>query len=263
MRALLTLLIALACAVPVHALGQRGLHPRFRISRSELAECVALLPAAVRERALAAPADFLTLMDCVLDEQPDLLLLVDKTRGLPTDYVPPDLVSLDRYPLELTRSGLSLRRVIMADLLAMAKAARAMGIILPLSSSYRSYDYQVKIYQQELMTKSREEVERELAPPGHSQHQLGTVIDFGSIDATFAETRAGKWLLANAAAYGFSLSYPPGSERETGYTHEPWHYRYVGKCAASLIEGFFGGSQQRFLEFLTEKRRFFTERRKA
>ncbi|GIW08792.1 MAG: hypothetical protein KatS3mg060_3597 [Dehalococcoidia bacterium] len=66
------------------------------------------------------------------------------------------------------------------------------------------------------------------AKPGHSEHQLGTAIDFASaengyeLDESFANTREGKWLLANATRYGFVLSYPAGAESITGYAYEPW-----------------------------------------
>ena len=109
-----------------------------------------------------------------------------------------------------------------------------------------------------LKTQPREEAVRTLAPPGHSQHQLGTAIDFGSIDVSFARTPAGQWLLANAWRYGFSLSYPEGQEALTGYSWEPWHYRYVGRAAAGLIQEFFAGRQQEFLSFYGEKQAGFS-----
>jgi D-alanyl-D-alanine carboxypeptidase len=70
--------------------------------------------------------------------------------------------------------------------------------------------------------------------PGHSQHQLGTAIDFTNeaIDYVlgwpFADTSAGRWLLEHAHEYGFVQAYPKGGEAETGYQWEPWHYRYIG-----------------------------------
>ncbi len=30
------------------------------------------------------------------------------------------------------------------------------------------------------------------------------------------------------AKYGFILRYPEGKENITGYSYEPWHFRYVG-----------------------------------
>jgi D-alanyl-D-alanine carboxypeptidase len=41
----------------------------------------------------------------------------------------------------------------------------------------------------------------------------------------------GKWLLANAARYGFELSFPAGNRQQVKW--EPWHWRWVGTSAAA------------------------------
>jgi hypothetical protein len=53
------------------------------------------------------------------------------------------------------------------------------------------------------------------ARPGHSEHQLGTTIDFKSYGGSapwnytnWATTRAGAWMAANAWKYGWVMSYP-------------------------------------------------------
>jgi zinc D-Ala-D-Ala carboxypeptidase len=107
----------------------------------------------------------------------------------------------------------------------------------------------------------REAAERVSARPGTSQHQLGTVVDFGSISDAFALTPEGRWLRDRASDFGFSLSYPKGYEEETGYVWESWHYRYIGRPAARLTERYFSGLQHRFLEFLDARRPWFEERR--
>jgi D-alanyl-D-alanine carboxypeptidase len=263
MAAVVLVLLALLAAPRGFAGGHPDVDPRFHMSLEELQEASAELAPAVRARIGGEAKRFLGLMDGTLDLPPDLLVLVDKTHALPDLWAPPDLVPLEGYALVLNKKGLSLRAAVLPDLLSMVEKARGDGVTLPLTSTYRSYDYQVTIYERELKTKSREEVERDLAPPGHSQHQLGTVIDFGSVEASFAETRAGKWLSANAWRYGFSLSYPKGSESRTGYIYEPWHYRWVGRNAAELVEHFFRGDQQAFLSFLEEHRSLFEARRRS
>ena len=92
-----------------------------------------------------------------------------------------------------------------------------------------------------------EQASTPVARPGHSQHQLGTAIDFGSIDLGYGETREGQWILANARRFGFSLSYPQGLQDITGYKYEPWHFRYLGRAGAELEHRFVGGVQQLFL----------------
>lgn len=76
------------------------------------------------------------------------------------------------------------------------------------------------------------------APPGHSEHATGYVIDFGTrdrrgcpdADACFAATAMGKWLIANASKYGFEMSFPAGNRQQVKW--EPWHWRWVGTTPA-------------------------------
>ncbi len=74
------------------------------------------------------------------------------------------------------------------------------------------------------------------APPGHSEHSTGYVIDFGTstspachAEACFAATPAGRWLRANAARFGFEMSFPAGNRQQVKW--EPWHWRWVGTAA--------------------------------
>ena len=164
---------------------------------------------------------FLDLLADALASPAGTLLLVDKTHALDRSWTPPDLVDLSREGLSLSKTGLRLRSVVVEDLAAMSDAARADGAMLTVSSAWRSWDTQAALRAKALETQPREQVERELAAPGHSQHQLGTVIDLGSIDDSFADTAAGRWMTANAWRFGWSLSYPQGRESETGDRGSP------------------------------------------
>jgi len=228
--------------------------PLFTLSLPDLDSLTASLPGSIRQKILADGARFLQLAAPVLDEPPDLLVLVDKHHLLAADFVPPGLVSLSGYELSVSRGDLMLRKSIMPDVLALSSAARADGTTLLFSSSYRSYEYQKAVYDREVKTYGQEAADRESAHPGASQHQLGTAIDFGSITDAFAQTRAGRWLAAHAWEYGFTLSYPRGYEPVTGYRWESWHYRYIGRPAARLQQEFFGDVQQYLLEFLHDHR---------
>jgi D-alanyl-D-alanine carboxypeptidase len=223
--------------------------PRFSFTLRELRDLAATLPADVSARVNAEPRRFLDLLADALASPAGTLLLVDKAHGLDRSWIPPDLVDLPREGLSLSKAGLRLRSVVLEDLLAMSADARADGSELTISSAWRSWDTQAALRENALRTQPLEQVDRELAAPGHSQHQLGTVMDLGSIDDSFAGTAAGRWMSANAWRYGWSLSYPQGRESETGYRWEPWHFRWIGKAAADLVRSFFGDSQQRFLEF--------------
>lgn len=201
---------------------------------------------------LAAPETFLAELAAVLDADTDgLLVLVDKMHYLDAAYVPQDLVSLEKGASYIpNRAGLSLRRPAEQALERMAAASLRDGVTLVASSTYRSYEYQEGVYGRNVRELGQAAADRESARPGTSQHQLGTVVDFGSITDDFAETKAGRWLAANAGDFGFSLSFPDGYEDITGYRWECWHYRYIGKEAAALQKKYFGDIQQYMMEFI-------------
>jgi D-alanyl-D-alanine carboxypeptidase len=179
-------------------------------------------------------------------------VLVDKQHALAQDYEPMDLVELKDGHFRTSRTGLMLREAAAAALDEMAAYAGPEGVTLVASSAFRSYGYQAQVYERNLRELGQEAADRESARPGHSQHQLGLVVDFGSIDDSFAQTAAGQWIAANASRFGWSLSYPQGYETVTGYRWESWHYRYVGRDLAAFIDNYFGGIQQYALRFIYE-----------
>lgn len=184
------------------------------------------------------------------ESDPMLFRLVDKAKSLPEGYVPSDLQSLVGSDLSVARPGLRLRKAALQALEAMDAAARLDGVTLLVASCYRSYAYQAEVWDRSVKADGLAETESGLARPGHSQHQLGTVLDFGPISDAFAETEASRWLAAKARSFGFSLSYPKGMTGITGYRWESWHYRYIGKAAAAMEGEYFGGVQQYLLTFL-------------
>lgn len=167
--------------------------------------------------------------------------LLDTIFHLPSGYAPGDLVDSGAAGVN---GGYLLRSIVIADLAALAAEARANGTPIKLVSGYRSYaqqqatfDYWVSVggYKQALRTSAR---------AGHSEHQLGTVIDVTSDGgaapweyADWATTPAGAWMAANAWRYGFVMSYPRGAYDQSCYDYEPWHYRYVGRDLAAHIAG--------------------------
>ena len=223
-------------------------------------------PASIPQEIIAAinadKATFLQELDSLLSADSEgLLLLVDKAHYLPDGYAPDDLISLTQATAQgrsytISRDGLSLRRPAEKALEEMAAAARADGVTLLASSTYRSYEYRETVYRRNVEQMGQAAADRESARPGASQHQLGTVVDFGSITDDFAETRAGRWLDANAHRFGWSLSFPQGHEAVTGYRWECWHYRYLGKEALNLQRKWFGNVQQYMLEFIDAWRAF-------
>jgi len=178
-------------------------------------------------------------------------LLVDKQHALPLDYSPDDLVPLTAGgSFRITRNDLLLRRSAAVALEEMAAAAAADGVILTAASAYRSGARQAEIFAWQVRTFGLEMAERQSARPGHSQHQLGTALDFYPINDSFAYTPSAPWLATNASRFGWSMSYPDGYEEVTGYRFEPWHYRYVGRDLAAFIDTYFEGIQQFALQFI-------------
>lgn len=212
----------------------------------------ASIPAELVSRINDSKKEFIAELDAVLASDADgLLVLVDKKHSLETSFVPADLVPVKAgRSYVASRDGLSLRKAAEASLDEMARAAKKDGVTLVASSTFRDYAYQKKIYERNVREMGKAAADRESAPPGTSQHQLGTAVDFGSITDDFAATKAGQWLDDHAADYGWSLSFPKGLEPVTGYRWECWHYRYVGKEAAALQRKWFGGVQQYMIEFI-------------
>lgn len=213
--------------------------------------------ASIKARIEAGSAAFERLLEEALADRkadPMLLYRVDKAKALPKGYAPGDLVGLDGTGLSVSRPGHKLRASALAALEAMSAAARREGVDLLVSSSYRSYDYQVEVFARNVKELGREKAETVSATPGHSQHQLGEAIDFGSITDAFAKTKASRWLQAKARGYGFSLSFPKDMSGVTGYAWESWHYRYIGRAAAALEGEYFEGVQQYLMLFLDELR---------
>lgn len=169
--------------------------------------------------------------------------LLDTTYYLPETYAPTDLVQIGFDGTDNAETMYTIRAVMKADLQAFMAAAREAGVPLAIQSAYRSYDYQVNTFQYWVDTLGREEALLTSARAGHSEHQLGTVVDLRSLDGPpawdlhdWATTPAGAWAMEHAATYGFVLSYPANQSAITCYSYEPWHYRYVGPEMAADVQ---------------------------
>lgn len=170
----------------------------------------------------------------------DPRVLVDRTHALPADYAPDDLVSLRDLGVPTLGRNTMLRREAAEHLEGLVARAAAAGEELAVVSAYRSYEDQRFSYNR-LVSIYGSDADRMSATPGHSQHQLGTAVDFTNgavgyeILRSFGSTSASGWLTLHAHEHGFVLAYPPGEETKTGYEWEPWHYRYVGTDNARLV----------------------------
>jgi LAS superfamily LD-carboxypeptidase LdcB len=200
------------------------------------------------------------------------LVLANKTFPVGNDYEPTNLVTLTcntTYPMKLEACAAAA----LYEMLDEMKVAGA-GSGLYVTSAYRSYQYQSALYDKYLKDEmstistnayaylgydyiqsnylskgatrlSRGDAERVVlsysAYPGTSEHQTGLCVDFitdsmgGELTTAFETTDAFAWLSQNAYKFGFILRYPKGKETITGYTYEPWHYRFVGREVATDI----------------------------
>jgi zinc D-Ala-D-Ala carboxypeptidase len=181
----------------------------------------------------------------------DLRVLVDQTHPLPYYYEPRDLVSLSAYGVPVYGGDMFLREEAAGQLGRLMAAAAADGEELLVASAYRSYADQQSSYAK-WESFYGQGAGGMSAPPGHSQHQLGTAVDFTNaqigyqINQEFGDTSGALWLEENAPRFGFVLAYPAGAFKETGYNWEPWHFRYIGEANVERLEAS-GLSLQGFL----------------
>lgn len=169
------------------------------------------------------------------------LLLVNKDNKVSSDYEPEDLVPLETdFISNGDRSVNVLKSEAASALKEMFEGAEKDGVYLLGVSGYRDYNYQKRLYENEVQVFGEKRASRYVAEPGESEHQTGLAIDILSseyqiMDENFKFTNAYKWIEDNCEKYGFIIRYPEGKEDVTGYGYEPWHIRYVGVNAAEYI----------------------------
>lgn len=162
------------------------------------------------------------------------LLLVNKFYKLENDYVPSTLVKIDKkYGYERM-----LDKTVYNAFIEMYNDIEKEGMSLFITSPYRSYNYQQKLYNNYVTTNGQKMADSFSAKPGYSEHQTGFAVDLASKNSMytrFQNTKEYQWMLNNCYKYGFILRYPKDKEKQTGYMFEAWHYRYVGKKVAKYI----------------------------
>lgn len=147
------------------------------------------------------------------------------TTGLPLQPEPMQLqlAGFDRYrrPLWLLHDAARAWQHMQA-------AALRDEVPLDAISGYRSHDYQLGIFERKRARGlSVAEILTVNAAPGFSEHHGGCALDIGTpgeppAEESFEATAAFAWLLANAPAFGFHLSYP--RDNPHGIVYEPWHW---------------------------------------
>ena len=152
-----------------------------------------------------------------------------------------------------------------ADLQEMLAACRSAGLNPVVCSSYRTQDYQQKLYDNRIsrymaqgysIEDATELAGKSVAIPGTSEHQLGLALDIidnnnWKLDESQANMPTQQWLMEHSWEYGWILRYPDEKSEITGIIYEPWHYRYVGKAVAADIHAS-GLCLEEYLESLTK-----------
>ncbi|MBQ7293137.1 MAG: M15 family metallopeptidase [Clostridia bacterium] len=192
------------------------------------------------------------------------LVLVNKEHIVGVDFEPADRIDVKDTP----KNGITLERTAAKALEAMFAEMRANGFNnVFVTSAYRSYDYQKDTYNgwvnyemqsitsdarkvlgdgyiyEKYTSKGKSGLDRTdaervadsySARPGTSEHQTGLCVDLmtstmSALDESFADYPVYDWLLENAWKFGFVLRFPEDKTEITGYSFEPWHYRFVGR----------------------------------
>lgn len=180
----------------------------------------------------------------IIDDE--ITMLVNKDNLLDEFYVPQDLVLMDHNENNFhnyfnPNLKPMLSQKVLPYFYRMLNDAKKDEIYLAIGSGYRSYKYQEQIWHSWVEKKGLEYTQKYVAPPGASEHQTGLAFDiacfrkgifFDELEDTDEEIN---WLKENAYKYGFILRYPKGKENITGYSYEPWHYRYVGRELATYL----------------------------
>lgn len=161
----------------------------------------------------------------------DSVLIANKTYALPQDFIPtnPD------QPVNADRSSTCLDKTLMSAWNTMLKDATAKGLNIYIASGYRSYNYQVNVYNRYVKSDGAAVADTYSSRPGNSEHQTGLCFDLNTIEDSFQYTNEGKWVNDNCYKYGFCIRFPKGKDSATGYQYESWHLRYVGVDLATKL----------------------------
>lgn len=163
------------------------------------------------------------------------LIVVNRWNELPEDY-----------DVELTElsNGQMVDGRIYPYLQEMFDAARTEDVYPVVREGYRTAEEQQEILDDKIQSyinqgysqvKAERTAKEWVALPGTSEHQLGIAVDINADKSKCSNEDVYEWLAENAYKYGFVLRYPPGKQKITGTSYEPWHYRYVGKEVAREI----------------------------
>lgn len=163
----------------------------------------------------------------------NLLQIVNRRNLLDESFIPEDLVEI------INREGnvVYVPSILWEAFTAMSNEGELHNQFLDITSGYRSYERQERLFEKFVRKIGREETLKKVALPGASEHQLGLGIDVSNFtpDGVMRDDEERfKWLHENCARFGFIIRYKKEYQNITGVTEEPWHLRYVGNVASKI-----------------------------
>lgn len=189
----------------------------------------------------ANSCSLITKDDIILTKDNGILTLLNQSISLETIGGYDDLVYLRDYQID-TNEFTRLRKEPAEMLRKMISDAHSTGIKIFISSGYRTYTDQVGAMDYWIGLTGYTTASKFAAKPGFSEHHLGTTVDILTYEnsrlllPSYTKTKLYKWLKNNAYLYGFIESYPENTTQITGYSYEPWHYRYIGVELATKLK---------------------------
>lgn len=169
------------------------------------------------------------------EEANNIDVIVNKYYKLNSDYEPSDLTKINsRFS---AGNNQRLRAEAATKFEEMATNALNEGLKIYAGSTYRSYDYQLGLYNKYVTQDGFAEAETYSARAGYSEHQLGLAVDIlnGRWSYLSESDPEYTWLINNSYKYGYILRYPRNKEYVTGYVFEDWHFRYLGIELATKV----------------------------
>ena len=163
----------------------------------------------------------------------DYMVLVNKNHKLPDDWESKVVLkeATNRYG-----ETYKVEEKALEQFEKLQKECADEGIYIELDSTTRSVAEQQKLWDDWTVEKGEDYVKKYVAVPGYSEHHTGLAIDvcldkdgkrIDDNDDMIAEKEIFAKVHAKLAKYGFILRYLEGKDAETGYSYEPWHFRYI------------------------------------
>lgn len=174
-------------------------------------------------------------IDVSNEEAEKIDVVVNKYYKLDKNYEPSDLTKINSK--FASGDNQRLRKEAAVKFEEMATEALNNSYKIYAGSTYRSYEYQLGLYNRYVRKDGFDAAETYSARAGYSEHQLGLAVDVinGKWEYLSEDDKEYDWLTKNSYKYGFILRYPRGKEYITGYMFEDWHFRYLGIDLATKV----------------------------